>query len=175
MLKLASLVSVSLLFANYALAETAASFLKFQLQVDRYGPLIIGMTPKVASAKLGVRLLPASEPDKEEQSCYYVYPNGKFDDIGFMVQRGQITRIDIYSKAIPSIGSIRIGDSEDAIKRAFPVKVQEKIHPYIGADGKYIIIETKPGYAFVYETDRGKITRFRSGKFSSVQYIEGCL
>ncbi|MDO8545775.1 MAG: hypothetical protein Q7R68_00300 [Nitrospirales bacterium] len=175
MRKFISLVLATVFCASYAIAETKTNFLKFQLQVDRYGPVIVGMTPTVASAKLGVGLAPPAKLDKDEESCHYVFPNSNSNDISFMVEDGRITRIDVDSKAIPSTGGIRIGDLEEAAKRAFPKKVKEEIHPYIGAEGKYLIVETKPGYAFIYETDHGKITSFRSGKLSSVRYIEGCL
>ena len=147
----------------------------YQLEVDRYGPVQIGMTPQEASTKLGISLVPADLPSEEDIVCHYVYPEGKFDDVGFMVEYGHITRIDIYSKKISSVGAIHIGDSETAVKQAFPGKVKEEIHPYIGSEGKYLIVETKKGFAFVFETDRGKVTTFRAGRLSSVQYIEGCL
>lgn len=158
-----------------ALAEGNVKPAKYQLEVDRYGPVVIGMTPQEASGKLGISLIPAEQPSKEELSCYYIYPDGKFDDMGFMVEDGRINRIDVYSTKVAAVGGIRIGDAEGAVKKAFPGKVTEEIHPYIGEEGKYLIVETKSGFAFVIETNNGKITTFRSGKLSSVKYIEGCL
>jgi hypothetical protein len=158
-----------------AFAEGNVKLAKYQLEVDRYGPVLIGMTPQEGSGKLGISLIPVEQPSKEELSCYYVYPDGKFDDMGFMVQDGRITRIDVYSKKVSSTGGIRIGDAEGAVKKAFPGKVKEEIHPYIGEEGKYLIVETKRGFAFIFETNNGKITSFRSGRLSPVKYIEGCL
>lgn len=147
----------------------------YELQVDRYGPVVIGMTPGEASAKLKVPLTPEGPLDEEAKACHYEYPSGDFNDIGFMVEDGHITRIDISSKRISTVSKIRIGDSEESVKKAFPGKVTEEIHPYIGEEGKYLIVETKPGYAYIFETDHGKITTFRSGRLGSVRYIEGCL
>ena len=163
---------------SIVLAGTKTPLPLHKLQVDRYGPVVIGMTPGEASNKLKLPLIPERplDPhDKESQACHYEYPSGDYQDIGFMVEDGRITRIDIRSKKISTMNNIRIGDSEETVKKAFPGKVREEIHPYIGKEGKYLIVETKPGYAFIFETDRGKITRFRSGKLSSVRYIEGCL
>lgn len=147
---------------------------KHQLSVDRYGPAVIGMTPQEASKKVGISLIPAEQPSADELSCYYVYPDGKFDDMGFMVEDGRITRIDVYSKKVSVVGGIRIGDLEGTVKKAFSGKVKEEIHPYIGEEGKYLIVETKKGFAFIFETNNGKITSFRSGRLSPVKYIEGC-
>ncbi len=159
-------------------AGTNSSIPLYVLQVDRYGPVVIGMTPDEASVKLKLPLIPEHQldrDDKESEACHYEYPSGDYQDIGFMVENGHITRIDVHSKKISTISKIHIGDSEESVKKAFPGKVTEEIHPYIGREGKYLIVETKPGYAFIFETDRGKITTFRSGRLSSVRYIEGCL
>lgn len=155
-------------------ADQKTSLVKYELKPDRFGPVVIGMTPKTASDKLGVPLLPENPPDKDEISCFYVYPKGNSDDIGFMVQNNQISRIDVYTKNISSIKGIRIGDTEDTVRKAFGNKVKEEIHPYSGKDGKYLIVEIKPGYGFIFETLKGKITGFRSGKMPAVEYIEGC-
>jgi hypothetical protein len=159
--------------AVYAAGQKLLS--KYVLQVDSFGPITVGQTPAEASKKLGIPLLLAGPPDEDVSGCHYVYPNGKFDEVGFMVEAGRITRIDINSKTIAAKNAIHIGDDESLVKKAFPGKVKEEIHPYIGKEGKYLIVELKPGYAFVFETDRGKITHVRGGKLASVKYIEGCL
>lgn len=159
--------------AAYAAGQEFLS--KYKLQVDRFGPVIVGMAPNEASKKLGIPLTLGRPPDEDDSSCLYVYPEGKFDDIGFMVEGGRITRIDIYSNTIAATGAIHVGDDESLVKKAYPGKVKEEIHPYIGKDGKYLTVEVKPGYAYVFETDRGRITTFRAGKLASAQYIEGCL
>ncbi len=159
--------------AAYAAGQELLS--KYELQVNRFGPVTVGMAPNEASKTLGIPLTMDSPPDEDDSSCHYVYPDGKSDDIGFMVEGGRISRIDIYSKTIAATGAIHVGDDESLVKKAYPGKVKEEIHPYIGKDGKYLTVEVKPGYAYVFETDRGRITTFRAGKLASVQYIEGCL
>jgi hypothetical protein len=145
----------------------------FQLQVDRYGPVEIGMTPEEAFAKLGAAL-PDAFYDDEDEDCYYTSPYVG-DDFAFMVVKGRIARIDVFLAGIESEGGIRIGDSEEAVRRAFPGRVKEEPHPYLDEEGKYLIVETKPGFAFVFETDKGKVTTFRSGELEAVLAIEGCL
>ncbi len=156
-------------------AGSQDSLFRHELKIDRFGPVKIGMTPIEASKLLGIDLTPGKETGKDDAACHYVYPNGKFGDIGFMVENGRITRIDIYSIKAAAIGGIRVGQSESAIRKVFTGAVTETVHPYIGKEGKYLTIEDQLGHAFVFETDKGTITRFRAGEKKSVQYIEGCL
>lgn len=116
-----------------------------------------------------------SPADEDDRSCHYVYPDGKSEDIGLMVQGGRITRIDIYSKRIIETHGIHIGDDERRVTKSYPGKVKEAVHPYIGKEGKYLTVELEPGYAFVFETAKGKISTFRTDTREAVQYIEGSL
>ncbi len=159
---------------NAASAAAPESLIKYELRVDGFGPVRVGMSPSEASKKLGIPLNLGRPPDENDRSCHYVFPEGKFEDIGFMVQNGRITRIDIYSNKINASHKIRIGSNESQVKKAYLGKIRESIHPYIGKDGKYLTVEVKPGYAFVFETDRGRITTLRAGTREAVQYIEGC-
>lgn len=157
-----------------ALAADPIELERNQLQVDRIGPIVIGMTAKEASAKSGLSLKETEPSDSGNEACYYVYPDGKYGDVGFMIEEGRISRIDITSVRIASVGGIRIGDTEGAVKKAFPGKVQVQAHPYLGKEGKYLTIKTKPGYGVIFETEKGRVTSFRAGRIDSVQYIEGC-
>lgn len=153
----------------------ASDLSDFQLQIDRLGTVVVGMSPKEASVKSGVKLTNSDFNYSTSDSCYYISPNGKYDGIALMVEDEIITRIDISSEKISTDSGVRIGDSENAVKNAYPGKVREQEHPYLEKEGKYLVVEIKPGYGFIFETLHGKITSFRSGKMSSVEYIEGCL
>jgi len=174
MRKAISIVILMSCFVGNAFAEGKEGLAKYQLKVDRLGPVSVGITPSEAHTRLGMRIEPET-PGNEDEGCYYVSPIGYTEDIRFMVEDGHITRIDIISRKIASSGGIRAGDTERAVKKAFSGIVKEEPHPYLEEDGKYLIVETKPGYGFIFETMQGKITTFRSGRLSSVRYIEGCL
>jgi hypothetical protein len=148
--------------------------LKIQLKVDRFGPIKIGMTPKEVSKIIGIPVIPYDSLEGDDSSCFFVSPNGYSKDIVFMIENGRITRIDVTSKNISVAGKIHIGDDEKKVTDMFKEKVQEAEHPYIGKDGKYLTVFTKPGFAFLFETEKGKIISFRSGDSASVKYIEGC-
>ena len=85
---LLTLVIVSC-YASNVLAGTKTPLPLYELQVDRYGPVVIGMTPDEASSKLKLHLVPEGpldQNDKESQACHYEYPSGDYEDIGFMVE-----------------------------------------------------------------------------------------
>ncbi|ACM19339.1 hypothetical protein Geob_0977 [Geotalea daltonii FRC-32] len=174
-MRISGVVIASLfLTTSLAFATDLKKLEKQQLQVDRLGPIAVGMTVKEASEKSGIKLKETEPSDSGNEECYYVYPDGKYGDIGFMIEEERISRIDITSRKFASIHGLRVGDTEASVKKAFPGKVKEQAHPYLEEDGKYLIIKLKPGYGFIFETEKGKVTSFRSGKFESIQYIEGC-
>lgn len=173
-----ALVSAGAMLPRGVAAGGPDAHLRFKLQVDRYGPVVVGMTPAQASAALGVPLAmvaPAEMGQEELDACHYEFPRGNRSDLGFMVERGTITRIDVFSRKVAATGGIRVGDGERAVVRAFAGKVREEPHPYLEDAGKYLVVEAKPGHAFIFETEKGRITSFRSGRLESVRYIEGCL
>lgn len=174
-MRISAIVAASLFLAtSLTFAADLKNLEKQRLQVDRLGPITVGMTAKEASAKSGINLKETEPSDSGNDACYYVYPNGKYGDVGFMIEQERISRIDITSRKIASVGGIRVGDTEAAVKKAFSGKVEVQAHPYLEEGGKYLVIKIKPGYGFIFETEQGKVTSFRSGRFESVQYIEGC-
>jgi hypothetical protein len=146
-----------------------------KLDVDAFGPVKIGMTRSQASFALGVPLLFMPVGDSEpDLACDYIYPHGNHFGLGFMVENGHITRIDVHDLKFETVDGISIGDKEEKVFNVFKDRVDEEIHPYIGKEGKYLVI-VKNDFGWVFETDRGIITKFRSGKLESIRYIEGCL
>ncbi len=140
-----------------------------------YGPVSIGMSVKEASKAFGQELKPAHTLDEDDKLCHYVYPDGNYKKIGFMVERGLVTRVDVHSNLYTTDSGVTVGQSDRMVYEKYKDKVSEQIHPYIGTEGKYLIVNTQKGFQLIFETDNGVITSFRTGKLPSVAYIEGCL
>ncbi|MDH4120785.1 MAG: hypothetical protein OEV94_03685 [Deltaproteobacteria bacterium] len=163
-----------------ALGEKTKWWAKYKLQVDRLGPVVVGMTPEEAAKATGVTFLPDEEPVGEDEiSCHYIsFPpysqTHAKPEVSFMILDGRIGRIDVDTNAIPNQQGIRVGDSEEQVKKAYPGRVQESPHPYLDEIGKYLRVEVKPNYWFIFETSEGKVTSFRGGQIEAVQLIEGC-
>ncbi|MEJ1368386.1 MAG: hypothetical protein RPU35_09280 [Candidatus Sedimenticola sp. (ex Thyasira tokunagai)] len=133
------------------------------------------MSVKEASKAFGQELKPAHILDEDGLHCHHVYPDGNYKKIGFMVEEGLVTRIDVHSNQYTTDSGITVGQSESKVYEKYKNKVSERIHPYLGNEGKYLVVNTEKGFQLIFETYHGEITTFRSGKLPSVAYIEGCL
>jgi hypothetical protein len=83
--------------------------------------------------------------------------------------------VDVYRGDYFTDTGIKVGDSEAMVQKAYKGKITETAHPYLGEGGKYLIVATMQGHRIIFETNRGVITSFRTGKLPAVAYIEGCL
>jgi hypothetical protein len=146
-----------------------------RLDAEGYGPVKTGMTVVQASEALGDTLKPEQPLHKDETYCHYVYPDGVSEGVGFMVEGDIITRVDVYRGDYLTDTGIKVGDSEELVQMAYKGKITETAHPYLGEEGKYLIVSTIKGHRIIFETNRGVITSFRTCKLPSVAYIEGCL
>jgi hypothetical protein len=154
-----------------------------RLRLDGIGPVKIGMTPAEATEALG-REVAVDENEVLHDTCGYAKASGGPDNLGFMVLRHdansewRIHRVDVYEGSpIATAEGIRIGSTEDEVKKAYGAGVKVEEHPYQGPEGHYLIVNADgegTGFQFIFETDGAKVTRFRSGNDEAVSFIEGC-
>ncbi|MBD3647582.1 MAG: hypothetical protein HUJ31_09055 [Pseudomonadales bacterium] len=152
-----------------------------------YGPVKVGMTPREASKVLGVELVQIDE--NVFDGCHYVYPDGDYSSMGYMVQDDVIVRIDVRDESVRTLSGLAVGAKEEEIQTRFKSKVRISEHPY-GAGAHYVsvnvygenllLFETRAEETSITEDDRllaadYRISRFRVGKPSAVSLIEGCL
>jgi hypothetical protein len=155
-----------------------------KLAINGIGPIRVGMTVDEASESAGIKLTnrSGSGGGREESQCSYVEPKGEPKGIAFMVTKGRIARVDIFSnKQITTIKGVKIGDTEDRIISLYPGQIQVTPHPYVSGsprNGKYLTFVPKDtadkNYRIIFETSRNRVDRFRSGKIPEVEAIEGC-
>jgi hypothetical protein len=146
-----------------------------RLDAEGYGPVKTGMSVAQASEALGDDLKPEQSQNEDEAYCHYVYPDGISEGVGYMVEGDIITRVDVYRGDYLTDTGIKVGDSEEMVQKVYKGKITETAHPYLGEEGKYLIVSTIKGHRIIFETNRGVITSFRTGKLPAVAYIEGCL
>jgi len=140
-----------------------------KLQVDRIGPVVVGMTLAEAREAAAVEL---RQDGDDLGGCVYFAPRRKEPDVSFMVIRDVVSRIDVYAGSTTTIDGIGIGATEAQVKAAYPSTVVSK-HYY--TDGHYLRVLSEDGrHAFLFETDGTKVLRFRSGFPSAVDQVEGC-
>jgi len=108
------------------------------------------------------------------QECDYVTLRNAPAGIGIMVEKNEISRVEVRSGTLATMEGARIGDSEDRIKSLYPGMVTVKPHKY--TDGHYLVVTPKDAgeNRIVFETDGKKVLRYRSGRMPAVEYVEGC-
>jgi hypothetical protein len=143
-------------------------------QIDGVGGVRVGMTVKQAAKAAGVNLVPSYKDGNYE--CRYVQPQSGPKNIGMMVSKDRIVRIDIYKgSSIKTLKGAGIGDSEARIKSLYPSRIEVSKHKY--TKGHYLTFvpaDRADQHRIVFETDGRKVLNYRVGKLPDVEYVEGC-
>lgn len=173
----------SLLLAQPQLTEQS------KLAIDGIGPIRVGMT--VAQAEKSANVALVEKGGRAGTSCYYLWPKTGPQGLGLMVispheekpilrDRDRIARVDIFqNKRMTTLRGAKIGDTEAQIKALYPGQIKVTPHEYTGFQGgHYLTFVPKDAadkdYRIVFETLKGRVTQFRSGKLPEVEYVEGC-
>ena len=139
---------------------------------DGVGSAKIGMTLPELKVALHESLVTEDEESGSE-GCSYVNP-AKHPGISFMILDGRFARADVSVRGIATTEGIQVGDSESATRRAYGPKMTVWPHQYID-DGHYLTMRSQDKkYGIRFETEKGKITSFYAGRYSAIQYVEGC-
>ncbi len=183
--------STALLTLLASIPTTAQLSNSEKLALDGIGQIRVGMTIAEAERAAGIKLV---EPDRfrANESCYYVERQTGPRQVGFMVFSGsgsktmdrnydRITRIDVDPESsVTTLSGAGIGTTEAQIQAMYPGKIKVTPHPYNGRNGgKYLTYMPRYAadqrYSLIFETDKGKVVRFRSGFADAVSQIEGCV
>ena len=81
--------------------------------------------------------------------------------------------MNVYGKGIFTDKGISVGSTEAEVFRKYGKRVKAEPHFY-SETGKYLIINTFKNHRIIFETEKGIVTMFRTGKVPSVDYEEGC-
>jgi hypothetical protein len=155
-----------------------------RLRLDGIGPVTVGMTVAEASRRVGrtVKVIPDSLVDPTSE-CGFADVEGGPDGLWFRVLRSgtsapwRITRVDVVDPSRIATGAgIRIGSTEDEVRRTYGDRIQVATHEY-DPNGHYLTLDTdgEAGNLLLFETDGMKVTQFRSGEQDSAAAVEGCL
>lgn len=94
--------------------------------------------------------------------------------VSVMFAQDTIARIDVDSAGVASGLGVAVGDSESKVTSAYDNVVTQP-HKYL--EGGHYLIVTSPTDSLrrgVFETESGKVVRFRFGKRPEVDFVEGC-
>jgi hypothetical protein len=144
------------------------------LNEDGLGPIQVGMTLAEA-VNMGV----LNENPTMKKECDFVFPAvgaGVPDNVGVMIVRGKVARIDVDTGSVTTEDGAKIGDTEDKIRSIYDGDVQVEPHKYV-TGGHYMIVmgdSASAGKAIVFETNGKVVTNFRAGRLPEVKWVEGC-
>ena len=136
-----------------------------------YGPIRVGWTVAELNAALKENVRPTYQASDE---CDYIHPARLPVRVNLMVVKDTVVRVDVDTTGVLTDKGAGVGDSEQRIAELYgPVKVQ--FHKY--RPGGHNLIVTDPADSMlriVFETDSGKVVRYRAGRRPPVDYVEGC-
>ena len=156
-------------------AVSLAGCTSYRVSELGYGPVTIGMTVEQASRALGVALEPAAPPEEGVGDCYFVYPVGSEERVGFMIAGGTVARVDVNEPGILTDAGVGVGSTEAEVKAAYGPGLEITGHKYTWMEGgHYLIVEPRPGNKLVFESDGTTVTTYRAGRVPEVEYVEGC-
>jgi hypothetical protein len=159
--------------SSVAVAEPRLSSAS-KTQIDGIGGVRVGMTVKQAAKAAGANLVSSYNDGSYE--CRYVQPQSGPKNIGMMVSKDRIVRIDIYKgSSIKTLKGAGIGDSEARINSLYPGRIEVSKHKY--TKGHYLTFvpaDRADRHRIVFETDGRKVLNYRVGKLPDVEYVEGC-
>jgi hypothetical protein len=160
-----------------------------KLAIDGIGPIRVGMTVAQAEKSANVTLI--EKGGRAGTSCYYLWPKTGSKNLSLMVispreenrilrNQDRIARVDIFSNSpVTTLRGAKIGDTEARIKALYPGQIKTTPHEYTSSQGGHYLTfipkdAADKGYRIVFETLKGRVTQFRSGKLPEVEYVEGC-
>jgi hypothetical protein len=110
---------------------------------------------------------------KDEQACFYETPKTQ-PKLGFMIEDGRLSRIDVDKPGVLTSTGIQVGDSEKHARQVYGARLKVEPQHYI-VNGRYLTAKSSDGrYGIRFATEDGKITSYYAGRYQSIQYIEGC-
>ena len=109
--------------------------------------------------------------------CVYVRPAGAPRGVSIMLASGRVVRIDIDSAGVPSDAGVAIGDSASKVGEAYGDRVTTTPHKYVPG-GRYLTVRAVSAadstLRIVFESEAGRIARYRSGRVPEVEFVERC-
>lgn len=152
-----------------ALEKTEA----WRAAINALGPVQIGMSYEQLKNLVGE----LEQQKGDGEGCAYFTPLNSERDISFMLFEGRLVRVDIYSRKIETLSSLRVGDSAERIKEIYDGSVEVIDRQGIASDE---LLSLRSGnadlrkYRMVFEVNHGIVTNYRLGLLPYVNWRDGC-
>jgi hypothetical protein len=96
------------------------------------------------------------------------------DDVTLLFENNVLMRISTTNKDFSTERGIRVGDSEEALRRAYDDQLEIQPHKY-DEKGNYLFHMGSNGRGIMFETSNDIVTVIHIGQTPALNYVEGCL
>ena len=148
-----------------------------RLELNRIGPIVVGMTLAEASAAHGKPVTIDPRTDRG-RGCAHAAAEGGPEGLQFMVVNGRIVRIEVFQGPVATAEGITTGSPVQDVLAAYAGRIRVEPHTYAAPiGGQYLIVDETSGgtsMTILFETDGKQVRRFRSGLTQAVMAPEGC-
>jgi hypothetical protein len=116
-------------------------------------------------------------PSASAAECSYVHPASAPAGVLVMIARGTVVRVDVDSAGVQSDAGVAVGDTASRVTESYAGRVTVTPHKYVQG-GQYLSVRPPSPQdstrRIVFETEHGRVTRFRSGRLPEVEWVERC-
>ena len=145
----------------------------------RAGPVQVGMSLRQVRGVLDDHsaFLEGNAPVVSLDDCAYITSAKLPSQLGLMVERGRVVRIDVWKRGIATASGIQVGATEDEVKVAYKGRIDVQPHKYDPAGHylRYVPADASDRrLGMVFETDGQRVTSFRAGTVGAISLVEGC-
>lgn len=149
-----------------------------RIQLDRIGPVGVGMTLAEASAAAGqpIEVDERSSPGGSASGCVFAVPSSGVPAVSFMVIDGVIARIDVGTPGVVTLSGVGVGSTVQEVLTAYgEERIAVEPHPY-DEGGQYLrfLTDRQSDRLLIFETDGEVVTSYRAGDADAVSAPEGC-
>jgi hypothetical protein len=160
--------------ACFALTAAAAAQAKapaaWQLAPDGFGPLRVGM-PFAQVRRLAPGLEATPVELRASSKCDQL-PLPGHPGVALMFVDDELRRIDLFRAGPHTTRGIQPGDRVERAMRAYPGLAAG---PRAYEEDERFLTARSGANAIRFETENGRIENIYAGRWTQVQYIEGCL
>lgn len=144
----------------------------FTVSADAAGPIRVGMAIDALKDAAGT----LTPPPNAAAECAYVHPASAPPGVLVMLTRGIVARIDVDSAGVATTEGVAVGDSVSRVNEAYSDRITVMPHKYVQG-GQYLTVKPaapQDSLRLVFESEAGRITRYRVGRVPQVGWVERC-
>ena len=158
-------------------ATTAPSLFTAPLELDRIGPIVVGMTYAEAEAAAGVEL-DVEDALNTGGACVYVNIVGGPDGLTFLGGDGRIQLVVVEGGATRTREGIGMSSARSEVRAAYGSRLQARPHDYIDDPEGYLFLDPEEdeqrAFRLLFELRDDAVASMRAGFDDWVALPEAC-